>query len=212
MCLGDLRRRVRADESLLESGNVQHEPIRAVVAVVEKLVHRVDLFAADDLHFGIDVVLCAQVDDLLRSPDAADAGSDEARLAGNGVADKAEDNEALVHAEEHELADPALAIEQREVRSVFVVRGDGVEEDVELAALAAMSSASALAMMPSAPIFFAIASFDLLREMTVTTQPIALAILTPITPSTPSPMMPTTRSPAFTFCFIRGSYMVTLAH
>ena len=32
VCLGDLRRRVRADESLLESGNVQHEPIRAVVA------------------------------------------------------------------------------------------------------------------------------------------------------------------------------------
>ena len=60
MCLGDLRRRVRADESLLESGNVQHEPIRAVVAVVEKLVHRVDLVAAEDLrdlHFGVDVVL-----------------------------------------------------------------------------------------------------------------------------------------------------------
>ena len=78
--------------------------------------------------------LGAQVDDLLRSPDAADAGPDEARVAeANGVADKAGDKEALVHAEEHELADPALAIEQREVRSVFVVRGDGVEENVELA-------------------------------------------------------------------------------
>ena len=55
-----------------------------------------------------------------------------------------------------------------------MVRGDNVEEDVELAALAAMSSASALAMMPSAIIFFAIASFDLLREMTVMTQSVTL--------------------------------------
>ena len=78
--------------------------------------------------------LGAQVDDLLRSPDAADAGPDEARVAeANGVADKAGDKEALVHAEEHELADPALAIEQREVRSVVVERGDVIEEDVELA-------------------------------------------------------------------------------